>query len=569
MRELLSRPALALLAVATIGGVTTVNGSAAYASDGLLPAEVSGRQPARVVSTTLDATGRPVISTRTATDRTTAARYLRDARRAPRTVAVELDTRAHAAAVPAGTDPYRADQWDFATIGVTRAWEHSTGAGVIVAVIDTGVDATHPDLAGAILPGIDYLTGTTGTSSDPNGHGTHVAGTIAALTGNDVGISAIAPDTKILPIRALDAKGSGNMADVANGIVYAADHGADVINMSLGATTEIAAMTNAIAYARDKGVTVVAAAGNDGEKGSPVAYPAADPGVIAVAATDTADRVASFSNRGDYIDIAAPGYQTLSTYPTDNGSYAIDSGTSMASPHVAAVAALIKAYRPAATPDQIETILEDSAVDLGATGKDTGYGWGRVDAAAALDLTADGSTAPSTTAITVGAGALTVLYGTRITTRYAVTIDGSPAADRAAQVCTATATSAFTCTAATTTADGTVTVAATATGARRIRLTVPATATASSAVSPVTTYTVRTQVAATRGTARTLKVTLTGAAGQLVRVQRWTTGGWRQVTSYRATRSHTVTGLVTGARYRVVVPATTTLTGATSPTVTA
>ncbi|GAA2482527.1 S8 family peptidase [Winogradskya humida] len=520
-------------------------------------AALAGR-PTRVVSTTLDSAGRPVITTRTATSQAAALRYVREGRQGPATV--ELDTRVTVADVPAGSDPYRGDQWDFTKIGVAQAWEHSTGSGVIVAVIDTGVDATHPDLAGHILPGIDYVAGTTGTSTDPNGHGTHVAGTIAAITGNDVGISAVAPDARIMPIRALGADGSGNMADVAKGIVYAADHGADIINMSLGADEEITAMTTAITYARGKGVTVVAAAGNDGENGSPVNYPGADPGVIAVAATDSSDQVASFSNRGSYVDIAAPGVQILSTYPTGSG-YATDSGTSMATPHVAAVAALIKAYRPAATPDQIEQTLEDTAVDLGVAGKDTSYGWGRVDAAAALNVT-------ETTAVTVRTGPRSVLYGTPVTTRYTVTADGSAAANRAVQVCTAIASSAFTCTDTTTTAAGVITVTATATGTRRVRLTVPATGAALAVTSPVTTYTVGTKVTATRAAARTLTITLTGAAGQLVRLQRSTKSGWKQVTSYRAAGTRTVTGLVAGARYRVVVPATSALTGSTSTTVT-
>ncbi|GAA2583618.1 hypothetical protein GCM10010435_71760 [Winogradskya consettensis] len=550
MRVFRSRPAAGLLVVTTVAGVAVAT---APAADAALP----GR-PTRVVSTTFDDAGRPVITTRTATSQAAALRYVREGRQGPATV--ELDTRVTVEDVPAGSDPYRGDQWDFAKIGVAQAWEHSTGSGVVVAVIDTGVDATHPDLAGHILPGIDYVAGTTGASIDPNGHGTHVAGTIAAITGNDVGISAVAPDARIMPIRALGADGSGNMADVAKGIVYAADHGADIINMSLGADEEITAMTNAITYARGKGVTVVAAAGNDGENGSPVNYPGADPGVIAVAATDSSDQVAPFSNRGSYVDIAAPGVQILSTYPTGSG-YATDSGTSMATPHVAAVAALIKAYRPAATPDQIEQTLEDTAVDLGVAGKDTGYGWGRVDAAAALNVT-------ETTAVTVSTGPRSVLYGTPITTRYTVTADGSAAANRAVQICTATASSVFTCTDTTTTAAGVITVTATATGVRRVRLTVPATGATLAVTSPVTTYTVGTKVTATRAAARTLTITLTGAAGQLVRLQRSTKSGWKQVTSYRAAGTRTVTGLVTGARYRVVVPATSALTGSTSTTVT-
>jgi subtilisin family serine protease len=241
-----------------------------------------------------------------------------------------------------------------------------------VAVIDTGVDATHPDLAGQVLPEYDVINRTTlATATDPNGHGTHVAGTIAADAGNGIGISGIAPDAKILPIRVLGANGSGYMSDAATGITYAADHGATVINMSLGSASKVTAVTNAIAYARSKGVTVVAAAGNDRQSGSPTSYPGADQGVIAVAATDSNDVVASYSNAGSYVDVAAPGSNILST---TGGTYQSWNGTSMASPHVAAIAALLEAYNPRLTPDEVEAAIEGSAVDLGPAGKDNDYG---------------------------------------------------------------------------------------------------------------------------------------------------------------------------------------------------
>jgi type VII secretion-associated serine protease mycosin len=363
----------------------------------LLPATVSAEKPARIVTTTVGKDGRPVISVRAATTRESAAALVEDGQAAANAVSVEVDAPMYAIGVPAGSDPNRGQQWDFAKLNVSAAWNRSTGAGVTVAVIDTGIDATHPDLAANVLPGYDAIANTAGVRTDENGHGTHVAGTIAAVTGNNLGVSAIAPDTKILPIRVLGSNGSGNMSDAAEGIVWATDHGAQMINMSLGSTSKVTAVSNAINYARSKGVTVVAAAGNSRTAGSPTSYPAADAGVIAVAATDSNDRFGSYSNAGSYLDVAAPGSNILSTYPTALGySYRSMSGTSMAAPHVAAIAALLKAANPALTPDQIEAALEKTAVDLGPTGFDNDYGNGRIDPVAALASVAPVTAAPTT-----------------------------------------------------------------------------------------------------------------------------------------------------------------------------
>jgi type VII secretion-associated serine protease mycosin len=361
----------------------------------LLPATVTSAHPVRVVSTKLDRTGRPVVSVHTATDKPTAAKLIKQGQSASHAVGVELDAVVSATAVPSGTDPYRTQQWDLGKISAGDAWTRSTGAGVTVAVLDTGVDASHPDLAGKVLTGYDVLTGKSGVSTDPAGHGTHVAGTIAAVTGNGVGVASVAPDARILPIRVLGADGKGYMSDTATGIVYAADHGANVINMSLGGSAQVAAVTNAIAYARSKGVVVVAAAGNSRADGSPTSWPGADPGVIGVAATDSTDQVASYSNAGSYVDVAAPGSSIASTYPVALGSYVFMSGTSMASPHVAALAALIDAYRPGLSPEQVEKAIESTAVDLGPSGRDNDYGYGRINAVAALAAAAAMSPAPT------------------------------------------------------------------------------------------------------------------------------------------------------------------------------
>ena len=333
----------------------------------LLPETISRSHPVRVVSTTVTSNGSPVITVRTATDATTATKLVHAAQQAQSVVGVELDSPVRVADAPAGADPLRYLQWDLTRIGTPRASSQSTGAGVTVAVVDTGVDATHTDLTGQVLPGGDFITGTEGQSIDPHGHGTHVAGTIAAIAGNNTGISGIAPDAKILPVRVLGANGGGYMSTAAQGVVYAADHGADVINLSLSSTTP----TDAVAYARSKNVVVVAAAGNARAQGSPISYPAADDGVIAVAATDSADNPASYSNRGGYVDVAAPGSGIVSTYPTAKGdAYMRMNGTSMAAPHVAAVAALIRSRYRTLNPDQVEAALESSAVNLGAAGRD-------------------------------------------------------------------------------------------------------------------------------------------------------------------------------------------------------
>jgi serine protease len=382
-------------ALAALGAVALPTGAAEWTPvthgltagpEDLLPATVSAAEPARIVTTTVGRDGRPVISVKEATDRQSAARYVHDGRQTADAVSVEVDAPMYALGVPSGPDPYRARQWSVTKLNVAEAWKRSTGAGVTVAVLDSGVDARHPDLAANVLSGYDAITGQAGPSTDGNGHGTHVAGVIAAVTGNGAGISAIAPDARILPVKVLGADGSGNMSDAAEGIVWAADHGAEVINMSLGTTRRVAAVSTAIAYARTKGVVVVAAAGDSRRSGSPLSYPAADAGVIAVAATDAGDRYGGYSSAGSHVDVAAPGSGILSTFPTALGSaYRSMNGTSTASPHVAAVAAMVRAAGPALTPDQVETVLERSAVDLGAKGFDNDHGNGRIDPVAALD----------------------------------------------------------------------------------------------------------------------------------------------------------------------------------------
>jgi serine protease len=581
----------------------------------LVPAAVSAERPARVVSTRVGANGKPVVKVEEATDRTRATELVKDGQQADGAVSVEIDSPVYALGVPTGSDPYRSQQWDLAKMRVAEAWPKSTGAGVTVAVIDTGVDSQHPDLAANVVSGYDAVANRAGIISDGNGHGTHVAGTIAAVTGNGVGVSGVAPDVKILPVKVLSDNGSGYMSDTAEGIIWAADHGAQVINMSLGGPSKTAAVSNAVAYARSKGVTVVAAAGNDRQQGSPVSYPGADTGVIAVAATTSADSVAPYSNAGSYVDVAAPGSGIISTYPTKLGqAYASLNGTSMAAPHVAAVAALLKGYQKSLTPDQVESALKKSAVDLGRTGFDNDYGYGRVDAVAALaavtvpttppttvPTTAPTSAPPTTTPptstpptstpptstpptsapptvapkpktaplITTNVTQREVTYGTKTSTTFTVRVGGKPWAGKPVRLCVSEAGAEAACADATTGTTGSVVLTRAATAGFQVFVEVAETETTTAAKSATSTWTVRAKVAAYRSAKGAMTVNLVGAAGQTVQVQQQIGRLWVQVGEYSAVPSIVVRGMTPGQRYRVVVPDTAAILGATSTQITA
>ncbi len=215
----------------------------------------------------------------------------------------------------ASNDPSRSQQYALNNVPFEDAWTADNGAGVTVAVIDTGVQSDHPDLGGQILLGRDYVGNVASgwTATDPNGHGTHVSGILAAVANNAVGITGAAPGIKILPVRVLDDTGSGTMANVAAGIQWAVSQGADVINMSLGGTSSDVLLQTAVNAALNAGVVVVAAAGNNSN--SVPFYPGSYSGVVAVAALTSANVPASYSNFGPQISVAAPGDAILSTYP--------------------------------------------------------------------------------------------------------------------------------------------------------------------------------------------------------------------------------------------------------------
>jgi type VII secretion-associated serine protease mycosin len=284
--------------------------------------------------------------------------------------------------VHAVADPLLAQQWGVFAIGADHAWATTTGRGVIVAVVDSG-SGPHPDLAENLLPGRSIL-GTVETQDgrdiDTSGHGTHVAGIIAAVANNGIGGSGVAPNAKILPIQVLDQAGQGDARDVAAGVRFAADNGARVINLSLGGATESSSLTQAITYANDKGVLVVAAAGNGGAADKPK-WPASLDLTLAVTAVDQANNATNFDQRGEYIDLSAPGANVVSTA---KGDYVTLSGTSMAAGFVAGAAALLFAAEPRVTNAQVRDILLRTATDIGDPGRDVTFGAGLINMVSAL-----------------------------------------------------------------------------------------------------------------------------------------------------------------------------------------
>lgn len=282
-----------------------------------------------------------------------------------------------------GGDPLEGSQWGWRRLGGPELARLGDGSGLVVAVLDTGVDASHPDLAGRVLPGWDSMDPEGDGRSDPNGHGTHVAGIIGAASGNGEGISGVAPGVQILPVRVLDATGNGDDDELAFGIIWAVDNGADIVNLSIGGAIPSTLLEGAIDHAVSNGVLVVVAAGNDGATGNAPSYPAAYRQVLAVGSTDASDRRSMFSNTGEYLDIAAPGSWIVSTWP--GGRYQSSSGTSMAAPFVAGAAALLQS-RTGLRGNELASRLVAGATDLGAAGADVEYGAGLVNPLAEVGI---------------------------------------------------------------------------------------------------------------------------------------------------------------------------------------
>lgn len=286
-------------------------------------------------------------------------------------------------ALYAPNDPSFSSQWHLPKIGAPFAWDTTRGdPSVKIAIIDTGVDLDHRDLADNIDTANDWdFVNDDANADDDEGHGTHVAGIAAAAIDNGVNGAGVAPLSTILPMKALNAAGMGWESDIADAIIMATDEGADVVNMSLGSGYNDPGMEAAVEYAVARGVVVVAAAGNSAT--SAPTYPAAYAGVVGVSATTSSDTRASFSNYGNYVDLAAPGVNIVST-KIGGGTERL-SGTSMASPVVAGAAALVRAQHPAWSASQVVQSLKDSAADLGQPGRDDSFGYGRVNVGDAAD----------------------------------------------------------------------------------------------------------------------------------------------------------------------------------------
>ncbi|NOX60903.1 MAG: peptidase S8, partial [Chloroflexi bacterium] len=321
----------------------------------------------------------------------------------PDVIYAEPDYIRHASTSPLVTpnDTYYAGyQWQLPHIRAEQAWDVTTGSdSIIIAVADSGVDLTHPDLAAKIVAGYDFINNDNDPSDD-NGHGTHVASIAAATTNNNNGIAGVSWGAKIMPIKVLDANASGTDSQVANGIVWAVNNGADIINLSLGGPSASSTLESAVNYAYNQGALLVAAAGNDYQGANQPSYPAAYPNVMAVAATNDADGHASYSNSGSYVDIAAPGGDPTGVDDTNprhwiigaywrgsplNSEVAWMAGTSQAAPHVAGVAALLLSIDNTLAPDELRGLITSTAVDVQLPGWDEFSGYGRVDAAAAVN----------------------------------------------------------------------------------------------------------------------------------------------------------------------------------------
>ena len=290
-------------------------------------------------------------------------------------------------------------EWHLQTINAPTAWNTSIGTGVTVAILDSGIDPTHPDLVGQLVPGWNFYDNNSNTA-DVYGHGTLVAGVVAAKGNNSIGVAGVAWGAKLMPVRVTDTSGIGTLSAFANGLTYAADHGARIANLSF--PVQSSSSTQAAAqYFVNKGGIVFNSAGNYATLDS---TPPSN-SLVSVSATGSTDIIASWSSYGPYVDLSAPGVGIWTT--SLGGGYSGVSGTSFSSPLSAGVAALMMSVNPSLAPSQIVSLLESSAVDLGAAGYDYDYGYGRVNAAAAVVAAAQAKTAdvqPPSVAITSPTG---------------------------------------------------------------------------------------------------------------------------------------------------------------------
>jgi thermitase len=307
----------------------------------------------------------------------------------PNVLFAEPDYVVEAALTP--NDTHYSNQWAMTKISAPAAWDTTTGStSVTIAIVDTGIQADHPDLTGRVTGGYDFVN-SDADPSDDHGHGTLCAGVAAANTNNARGVAGMDWAARMLAVKVLDSSGSGFTSDVAKGITYSADNGANIISLSLGSSAGSSTLKSAVDYAYNKGSLLVAASGNNGTNA--ISYPAAYANVMAVGATESNDTLASFSNYGAQQDVVAPGVSIASTRL--GGSYAYFSGTSAAAPFVAGLAGLVLAKDPSLSNAGLAAAIRTGAVDLGAAGWDERFGWGRIDAAAALAAVASPTPAPT------------------------------------------------------------------------------------------------------------------------------------------------------------------------------
>ena len=287
---------------------------------------------------------------------------------------VETDDAAKGGSVP--NDPSFSSQWHLNAINAPAAWDITTGkATVPIAMVDSGVNPSHPDLASKLMPGWSFLLSNSNTA-DVLGHGTATAGVAAAATNNGAGVAGVSWLSPIMPLVVLSATDYAYYSDIANAIIYAADHNVRIINVSIGGNTASSTLQSAVNYAWNKGAVVFASAMN-ASTSSPY-YPAACDNAVAVSATDPGDVLSSFSNFGSWIDLAAPGNNILTT--NNGGGYSTWYGTSFSSPIVAATAALALSVNPGLTANGLVQLLRQNSDDIGAPGFDQSFGWGRLNA---------------------------------------------------------------------------------------------------------------------------------------------------------------------------------------------
>jgi len=277
------------------------------------------------------------------------------------------------------SDPGWGNQYGLVRIRAPQGWEMNTGSSsVTIAIIDTGIDLTHLDLAGKLVSGIDIYNGDNNPQDD-NGHGTHVAGIAAALSNNGAGVAGVSWGARLMPVKVLNAGGGGTYAGLAAGIIWAANHGAQIINLSLGGQNPDQTLQGAVDYAASRGVLLVAAAGNYGT--TPVLYPARYPNVIAVAATNSSNTRAAISNYGPEVDLSAPGISIYSTVP---GGYGYRDGTSMAAQFGSGLAAIMFGIPGNGSAAAVTQQMQSTALDLGSPGWDDFYGYGLIQMDAAI-----------------------------------------------------------------------------------------------------------------------------------------------------------------------------------------